>query len=79
MYFGIHQIFPCRKVVAPHSLLALSARYARCGIHQIFPCRKNLVEVRGVEPRSLSNPIKVATCLAPHFTLDFTTPVRQDL
>ena len=38
-----------------------------------------MVEVRGVEPRSLSNLIKAATCLAPYFNLILATPAGQDL
>jgi len=33
----------------------------------------------GIEAASLSNRIKVATCLAPHFKLNFATPAGQDL
>ena len=40
---------------------------------------KLLVEVGGIEPPSLSNRVKVATCLAPHFKLTFATPAGQDL
>jgi len=40
---------------------------------------KFVVEVGGIEPPSLSNQIKVATCLAPHFKLNFATPAGQDL
>jgi len=44
------------SVVAPHSLLGLSPRDARCGIHQIFPCRKCISVVAphsllGLSPR----------------------------
>ena len=38
-----------------------------------------VVEVRGVEPRSLNNLIKAATCLAPYFTLILATPAGRDL
>jgi len=38
-----------------------------------------MVEVGGVEPPSLSNQIKVATCLAPHSKLKLATPAGQDV
>jgi len=38
-----------------------------------------MVEVAGIGPASLSNRVKVATCLAPYFQLTFATPAGQDL
>jgi len=38
-----------------------------------------MVEVGGIEPPSLSNRVKAATCLALHFLLTFATPAGQDL
>jgi len=64
-------------VLAPHSLLGLSPRYARCGIPQNFPCREILVEVGGIAPPSLNNQIRAATCLVYLLRLFFGTPLNK--
>jgi len=45
--------------------------------HQFFPCRKKLVEVGGIEPPSLSNPIKAATCLVYSLRLILKTSINR--
>ncbi len=51
-------------VVAPHSLLGLSPRNARCGIHQKFPCRScggaALAARLVASQRSLRHPPKIS-------------------
>jgi len=39
---------------------------------------KQMVEVGRIELPSLSNRVKVATCLAPYFKLILATPAEQD-
>ena len=80
LFFSFINFCLSQKALRDTSLAApLVAVRRSFSIHQFFPYRKKLVEVRGIEPRSLRNLIKAATCLAPHFKLALATPAGQDL